>query len=79
MIDIIFIIIFFTMVIMLSCKVIYFTAYLIGIIFIYFCNIVKIILRTPLRSLGLFFGLIMGPFICFTKELCVPDLKMYNM
>ena len=50
------------------CKGIYFTAYLIGNIFIYFCNIVKIILWTPLRSLWQLLGLIVGPFMCCTKS-----------
>ena len=61
------------------CKVIYFTAYLIGIVFIHFCNIVKSILRTPLRSLWLFLELIVGPFVYWTKELCVLDFMMYYM
>ena len=61
------------------CKVICFTAYLIGTIFVYLCNIVMLILRTPLRSLWLFLGLIVGPFMCYTNKLCVLDFMMYNM
>ena len=60
-------------------KVIYFTAYSFGIVFIYFCNIVKLILRTPLKSLWLFLGLIVGPFMYCFNELCVLDLMMCNM
>ena len=61
------------------CKLIYFTAYLIGTVFLYLCNIVKFILRTPLRSLCLFLGLIVGPFMYCTNRLWALDLMMYIM
>ena len=37
------------------------------------------VLRTPLRSLWLFSGLIVGPFMYCTNKLCVLELMMYNM
>ena len=61
------------------CKDINFTAYLIGYVFIYFSNIVKLILRIPLRSLWQFLGLFVGPFIYFTNKLCVLDLMVNNI
>ena len=41
-------------------KVIYFTTYLIGIFFIYFCNIVKLIFKDALKVFMTYFGIDRG-------------------
>ena len=59
------------------CKLKHFVGYLIWIILIYFCNIVKLIFKMPLTSLWLLLGLIAVPFTNGSNLLCVLHLMVY--